>query len=108
MDNLWTNIGIIAACEAGATLIFYLLARWNASPENRKGLSFSNVLKGWVERAFLVYALVAGYPQALTLFAALKIATRIKDDATISNDFYLLGNLVSVSLAILYSTLLAV
>lgn len=108
MNQLWINIGIIAACEAGAVLVFYLLARWNTAPENRKGFSFRNVVKGWAERAFLVYALVAGYPQALTLFAALKIATRIKDDASITNDFYLLGNLVSVSLAILYSTLLAV
>ena len=98
-----TGIVIIVACEAGAALVFYLLSRWNSTGEKKGSISFRSLLKGWVERAFLVFALVAGYPQALTLFAALKIATRIKDDQPISNDFYLLGNLISVSLAILYA-----
>ena len=96
-----TGILIIAGCEAGAALIFYLLSRWNS--DKKTSISLRSLLKGWVERGFLVFALVTGYPQALTLFAALKIATRIKDDQPISNDFYLLGNLISVSLAILYA-----
>jgi hypothetical protein len=98
-----TGILIVAGCEAVAALIFYLLARWNSNGQKKGTISLRSLLKGWVERAFLVFALVSGYPQALTLFAALKIATRIKDDQPISNDFYLLGNLVSVSLAILYA-----
>jgi len=104
------DIGIIVLCEAGATFAFYLMAKWN---ERREGavqqsrLSWRGLLKGWAERAFLVYALISSLPQALTLFAALKIATRIKDDERISNDFYLIGNLISVCLSIFYTQLLS-
>ena len=63
-------------------------------------------MKGILERAFISFSLLVGYPQVLTLFAALKIATRIKDESKISNDYYLIGNLVSVSLAILYTLLI--
>ncbi len=108
MYKLWIYIGIILVCEALAALVFYLLARWN-SPDGTKSarLSWRGLFKGWVERAFLVYAFLRGYPQALTFFAALKIATRIKDENHISNDFYLIGNIISVCLAILYSQLLS-
>ena len=41
--------------------------------------------------------------QSLTFFAALKIATRIKDADKISDDFYLLGNLLSITLGIMHS-----
>ena len=108
--ELLADIGIIAACEAGATALFYLMARWNRPPEGTEALprlTWRGLMKGWIERGFLVYALISGYPHALTLFAALKIATRIRDDQRISNDFYLIGNLVSVSLAIVYSQLIS-
>ena len=104
------DIVIIVLCEMGATLVFYLMARWNEKRESEgkfRRLSWRGLFKGWAERSFLVYALVSGLPQALTLFAALKIATRIKDDERISNDFYLIGNLVSVCLAIFYTQLLS-
>ena len=111
MNKDWIHVGlIIVVCELLAAVIFYLLARWNAQPaESGKSsrLSWRGLFKGWVERAILVYALVSGYPQALTFFAALKIATRIKDENRISNDFYLIGNILSVCLAILYSQLLS-
>ncbi|HEV7382811.1 MAG TPA: hypothetical protein VGN64_23610 [Dyadobacter sp.] len=45
---------------------------------------------------------------ALTFFSALKLATRLKHDESIgsdsnkSNDYYLVGNLVSVTVALFY------
>jgi hypothetical protein len=111
MHRAWIHVGlIIVVCELLAALVFYMLARWNAKPpEVRRSsrLTWRGLFKGWVERAFLVYALISGYPQALTFFAALKIATRIKDDDRITNDFYLIGNILSVCLAILYSQVLS-
>ncbi|MEJ2004998.1 MAG: hypothetical protein P8X57_08570 [Cyclobacteriaceae bacterium] len=106
MREAITDIGIIVGCELLATLVFYLMARWNERKDSEirlKRLSWRGLFKGWVERGFLVYALISGLPQALTLFAALKIATRIKDDERISNDFYLIGNVLSVCLSIFYT-----
>jgi hypothetical protein len=73
-------------------------------------LDFRSLLKGIVERLFLMISLLNGYPHALTLFGALKLATRLKrnDDKdsqekeSLYNDFYLVGNFISVIVAILY------
>jgi hypothetical protein len=77
----------------------------------RHGLDFRSILKGVIERAFLVIALLNNYPHAITFFSALKLGTRLKhkdmDDASENafNDFYLIGNLVSVAMAMGYVVL---
>jgi len=96
-----TVLVLILAFELISVLLFWLTAKVN---KNR--LTLNAVLKGILERTFITFALATGYPQALTLFAALKIATRIKDESKISNDYYLIGNLVSVTLALLYSLII--
>ena len=68
-----------------------------------------SLLKGVVERAFLTICLVNKYPHALALFGTLKLGTRLKrEDKNAAegnsfNDYYLIGNMVSVSAAIFYS-----
>jgi len=94
-------ISVIIIIELGSILFFLVLAKYNQDK-----ISFSSVMKGIMERAFICFSLLVGYPHILTLFAALKIATRIKDESKISNDYYFIGNLVSVSLAILYTLLI--
>jgi hypothetical protein len=75
-----------------------------------KKMGFHPVIKGIVERSFLLIALVNDYPHALTLFSALKLGTRLKHKDSSGaaeddfNDFYLVGNLISVSVAIGYTT----
>ncbi len=77
----------------------------------RVGLNFKSILKGAVERLFLTISLLCNYPHALTLFSALKLATRLKRkdmDEEIENkfnDFYLVGNMVSVIVAMGYVAL---
>lgn len=71
------------------------------------GLDFKAIFKGIIERLFLFITLINGYTQALTFFSALKLATRLKHNDNLSqmegfNDYYLLGNLISVSVAIFY------
>jgi len=69
------------------------------------GLDFKSIFKGTIERGFLVLALMFDFPHALTFFSALKLATRLKGndpDENHFNDYYLIGNLVSVSAAIGY------
>lgn len=80
----------------------------------RKGkiIDYRSLLKGIVERLFLLISLLNNYPHALTLFGTLKLATRLKrddsDDKTkeaLYNDFYLFGNFISIIIAILYTYL---
>jgi acyl-CoA thioesterase FadM len=71
----------------------------------RLGLDFRSVAKGVLERTFLVVALLLDYPHALTLFSALKLATRLKREGAEErgfNDYYLMGNLLSVLAAMGY------
>lgn len=75
-------------------------------------IDHKSLLKGIVERLFLMVPLINGFPHALTLFGALKLATRLKrddDDEKIKqstyNDFYLIGNFISVMAAIFYTFL---
>ncbi|WP_269227581.1 hypothetical protein [Flavobacterium eburneipallidum] len=60
----------------------------------------------------MLISLVNDYPHALTLFGTLKLATRLKRDSegdkvkeSLYNDFYLFGNFISITIAILYSYL---
>ncbi len=92
---------VIVFAELCSILFFWLLAKYNGDK-----ISLASILKGIFERAFICFSLIAGYPHVITLFAALKIATRIKEESKISNDYYFIGNLVSVSLAILYTLLI--
>lgn len=98
---------ILIAVEVVAIGIYYLIGRWNRGKTGKNKITFTSVMKGLLERAFLTFALVVDIPHALTAFAALKIATRIKDDHKISNDFYLIGNIVSISQAIFYNKLIS-
>jgi hypothetical protein len=71
------------------------------------GFNFKAIFKGMAERVFLFVMLVNGYTQALTFFSALKLATRLKHEEPKAdldgfNDYYLLGNLLSVIVAIGY------
>jgi len=103
IDQEWKYLILIfLSGEIGATLIFYLISMLMHT-ENQNQISLRSVIKGIIERMFLVASFAVGFPQALTVFGALKIATRIKDkDDHVSNDYFLIGNIVSVMLAMVY------
>ena len=72
------------------------------------GIDFKSIFKGLLERIFLSIAFIHDLPSALTFFSALKLATRLKhqeekDEHNKFNDYYLLGNLASVTMAIFYA-----
>jgi hypothetical protein len=88
---------IIAFAFAVIAQVFY----------HKIGFDFKAIFKGIAERLFLFIMLVNGYAQALTFFSALKLATRLKHEEPSKdldgfNDYYLLGNLLSVLVAIGY------
>lgn len=102
MNNSLIVAGIIVGTELLSIALFVAISRISKSA---KKVNVRSVIMGLFERVFIVFSLLSGYPQALTFFAALKIGTRIKDEQRISNDYYLIGNLISVGLAILYTLL---
>lgn len=71
-------------------------------------LGFSDVVKGIFERLVLTLALIKGLPQVLVLFGAMKLGTRLTTgtESEAWNDYFLVGNLYSVALAIVYATIL--
>jgi hypothetical protein len=57
---------------------------------------------GIIERAFLYLCLFTEIHHGFTLFGALKIGTRLKaDENKISNDYFLIGNMISVGIILL-------
>ena len=91
--------------EALLAVIFYIVA---AIFYKKTEISVKSVVKGFTERLFLLIALVNGYSQALTFFSALKLGTRLKHqepqpEMDRFNDYYLIGNLTSVAIAIGYT-----
>lgn len=70
--------------------------------EVKKKLS---IIKGILERFMLFLGLLNNYPQIIIAFAALKLGTRIIDDKVdlITNDYFLVGNFVSILLAFIYT-----
>ncbi|TZF81525.1 hypothetical protein FW774_18415 [Pedobacter sp. BS3] len=83
----------------------------------KNGIDWRSVIKGVLERTFLMVALINSQTSALTFFSALKLATRLKHSETTDNkenkreldnkfnDYYLIGNLLSVCVAIGYTHL---
>lgn len=112
--SLLSKISIIIGLEIAFSLIF-----WAIMPKqlNDKKFDLKSIFKGLIERAFLTFSLIQGFPHALTLFGALKLGTRLKRTEksdtkeeqkiqSIYNDYYLVGNFISVGLSIYYFTLL--
>ncbi len=104
------SILIWALMEVIVHLVFYILnkrmiksIREGTSPT----LNLKDVLKGILERIVLIVGLMAGYPHVITAFGALKIGTRIKqDESRVSNDYFLIGNLISILSAIIVVVML--
>ena len=94
-----------ALCEILIAFSFSVIAQLLYK---KLGFDFKSIIKGVVERLFLVISLFNGYHHGLTFFSAVKVATRIKhgeDNESMEarfNDYYLIGNLISVSVAIGY------
>jgi hypothetical protein len=61
-----------------------------------------SVIKGDLERLFLFLSLVYSIPHALIAFGAIKIGTRIRPDEKITNDYFFVGNMISLLISILY------
>jgi hypothetical protein len=88
----------------GELIAFFLFKLLRFLLNKDKGLKIDRaVLKGILERFFLFLCLVYGFPQGLIAFGALKIGTRfIPEENKISNDYFYIGNILSLLIAVTY------
>ena len=103
MDYLLA-LGVFVCQEIVGLAVFPLLNR-HLGPASGKMWDNKAILKGILERFVIVTALIHGYPQMLIAFAAMKLGTRLHDENNpdISNTFFLVGNLLSILLAMIGS-----
>lgn len=95
-------IGILIAGEVLIHFLFFLVSKF-IGKGNKDKIDRTSVLKGILERMFVVVSFFYAFTSALTLLGALKIATRIKDtEDKVSNDFFVIGNLISILFGIAY------
>jgi hypothetical protein len=61
-----------------------------------------DTFKGILERLVIFIGLISDYSTVLVMFGALKLGTRLHDEGnkSISNNYFLIGNFVSVLIAI--------
>ncbi|MCG2587253.1 hypothetical protein [Rhodohalobacter sulfatireducens] len=100
MNLFWLVLSYLIV-ESIINGVFHIVSRKLKSDEKRG----RSILKGVLERLFLVVGLVLGYPQVIIAFGALKIGTRFQRSSNVSNDYFLIGNFISLLTAILYSQL---
>ena len=100
------EILIIFGAELVLTLIFWFIGMYKRGGFKNFGIS---LIKGWIERGFVSFGLLMDLPLVLVFFSAIKLGTRFRkdEDSQVSNDQFLVGNLLSVAAAIFYMWLLS-
>jgi hypothetical protein len=85
--------------ELVAFLVFYFIRSKYEKNSNKAGVS---IAKGMLERFAILLGLVASIPTIIVFFGALKLGTRLKEqqESKVSNDYFLIGNVVSIIIAI--------
>ena len=108
MKYLWALLVFLCG-EVLALLIFWVLKKLVGLPENSPVRKLA-VTKGVLERLTVLTGLLNQFPHILIAFGALKIGTRLREDQNshISNTYFLVGNLISVLLAMIYAIIIKV
>ncbi len=80
-------------------LVFYFVRSKFEKNSTKTALSIG---KGMLERFAILLGLVALIPTIIIFFGALKLGTRLKEqqESKISNDYFLIGNVISIIIAI--------
>ena len=97
-------IAILTVGELISLVLFAIISKWLAPTESNSS-GITPIIKGILERVLLFTGLLFGFPQVLIAFGALKIGTRLvtEQQNKISNDYFLVGNMVSILLALVYT-----
>jgi hypothetical protein len=97
-----TTLAFLLAFSVGellALLVFDAIRRRFAATGTKRYVAIG---KGLLERGVLLLGLCGGQQSVITFFGAIKLGTRLKDanQDRISNDYFLIGNMASVGIAI--------
>jgi hypothetical protein len=97
--------GMVFIAEEVVALVVFPILNHYRGPEGGTTWDRRGILKGVLERLVLYTALIHGYPQMLIAFGAIKLGTRLHTEqgSEISNTYFLVGNLLSMLLAIISS-----
>ena len=100
--NYLCAIMFFVAGEIMGLVIFPIITR-TLGPKGLKPFDSLSIFKGVLERLVLFIALLNNIPQILIAFSAMKIATRLHEDTEnqISNAYFLVGNLLSILIAVI-------
>ncbi len=103
MKYLWAVL-VFCCGEILALVIFGALKKAVEPPQDSPGSKWAWTM-GILERLTLLTGLLGGFPHVLVVLGALKLGTRLKEDqdSHISNTYFLVGNLISILLAIAYA-----
>jgi hypothetical protein len=95
---LWFGVAFLSI-ELFSLFIFYQIRKKYAPANHNSG---SSVIKGMLERFAVLLGLAAQIPTIIIFFSALKLGTRLKEqqEPKISNDYFLVGNVTSIIIAI--------
>lgn len=107
---LFGKVLLVFVIELILILFFRIIT---PKPIRKKGIDYMSISKGVIERAFLMFGFLNNLPHVITLFGALKLGTRLKHGdkeeseaglktESLYNDYYLIGNFVSVFVSIVY------
>jgi hypothetical protein len=101
MTHAFLCLLVFIAGEILATLAFITI-RKSIAGEGAFKKPDVETLKGILERLVMFAGLLAGFSTVLVMFGALKLGTRLHDekDKDVSNNYFLIGNLLSALIAI--------
>ncbi len=102
--NLLIPLLVFAGGEAVAFVVFLVLHK-KLGPKNDGIVNVWAISKGILERLVLFTGLQNGFPQIIIAFGAFKLGTRLHDESGpgISNNYFLIGNLLSLLFSMLYA-----
>lgn len=105
MNRIVIFIAAYIMMELIINLAFHFITRWLKKGKDSKTQRRREIFKGILERLFLIIGLLTGYPHVIIAFGALKIGTRFQKNNKVSNDYFLIGNFISLLIAILFTVL---
>lgn len=100
MSTALSFLSAYAIGELVAIVVFDFIRRRFAATGTKRLVAIG---KGLLERGVLLLGLCSGQQSVITFFGAIKLGTRLKDanQDRISNDYFLIGNIASVGIALL-------
>jgi hypothetical protein len=102
MKNVKLAVLIFVIGEVLATLLFYIMRK--AFGMEQGNHRWSDLINGLLERLVLLFGLYMSISQIVAMFGVFKVAARLKADPEDkkTNNYFLMGNLASVALALTY------